>query len=93
MNLDHNMNLVKPARHDGRSNVKSRQHFRYSKMSTFVILNIDLGSAGLRLRGAPKLRMVLVPLPLEYLVVFNKFHAFFHIYISLVPTGSFRRAP
>ena len=52
----------------------------------------ESGRAGLRLRGAPKLCVILVPLPLQYLVVFNKFHAsFLHIYISahheLMATG------
>ena len=31
--------------------------------------------AGLRLPGAPRLRVVLVPLPIQYMAVFNIFHA------------------
>ena len=31
--------------------------------------------AGLRLRSAPRLRVILVPLPIQYLTVFNIFHA------------------
>ena len=30
-----NLNLVKPTQYDGRSHVKSGQHFRFSKMSTY----------------------------------------------------------
>ena len=33
------------------------------------------GRAGLRLCGAPRLCVVLVPLPIQYLAVFNIFHA------------------
>ena len=34
MNLGQNMNLVKPTHYDGRSHIKSGEHFRFSKMSS-----------------------------------------------------------
>ena len=49
--------------------------FKDSVAQNFILLYSAPGRARLRLPGAPRLRVVLVPLPIQYLAVFHIFHA------------------